>query len=190
MLGERTREVALDPGASADRPDGEGQAGGQARDARGEPFMSGPATDQVMPFVDINAETSGNLIQCAKLFELTIWYAEPDGEKHMSTDPQATEKSKPGRSDARAAVYGLLGAIIGGLATFGGAYWTGHQTQSETQSTSERSAYVAFGEAAGQYANNLIQLKFAYENHDNQSYAQIRANLAAEVGPLYGDVTG
>jgi hypothetical protein len=45
---------------------------------------------------------------------------------------------RPRSSEARAAIYGLLGAIVGGLATFGGAYWTGHQTQSETQLMSER----------------------------------------------------
>ncbi len=103
----------------------------------------------------------------------------------MSTNSQSESKST--HSEARAAIYGLLGAIIGGLATFGGAYWTGHQAQSETQSTSQRSAYVIFGGAAQQYILNLVQLGDAIDHHNGESYKQIRTQLLAEWSPLYSD---
>jgi hypothetical protein len=94
---------------------------------------------------------------------------------------------RPRSPEARAAIYGLLGAIVGGLATFGGAYWTGHQTQSETQLMSERSAYVAYEGVVHQYAYDLIQL----QNRNNQvgpSYAGLRTSLIAQVTPLWSDL--
>ena len=86
------------------------------------------------------------------------------------------------RSEGRAAIYGLLGAIIGGLATFGGAYWTGHQTESLNQSTSERNAYVAFITLATQYEVNLTHLPEAVGNAN--SYGELRNTMNAEISSL------
>lgn len=95
----------------------------------------------------------------------------------------------PIRSEGRAAVYGLLGALIGGLATFAGAYWTGHQTQSLAQSSTERSAYVAFAAAAAQFEFNIYQLQFNTAGGDKKSFEQITTNLYAENPSLFSDYT-
>jgi hypothetical protein len=90
------------------------------------------------------------------------------------------------RSDVRAAVYGLLGAIIGGLATFAGAYWSGHQTLSLAQSTTARAACVAFASVADQYLNNLRQLQDSL-NEGSNSYARARTTIIAGLPSLYAD---
>lgn len=92
-------------------------------------------------------------------------------------------------SDKWAAAYGLLGAIVGGAATFAGAYWTGHQSQSAQQVVSDRTAYVEYAAAADQYKYNLVLIQDALSNHNNADYAQIRISLIAEVAPLYSDET-
>jgi hypothetical protein len=90
------------------------------------------------------------------------------------------------RPEARAAIYGLLGAIIGGLATFGGAYWTGHQSQAAAQTTSERSSCVTFAAAAAQYQWTLQALADSVDQ-GGQAYNQARASLIAQIPRLYSD---
>jgi hypothetical protein len=94
--------------------------------------------------------------------------------------------AKPGAagSDGRAAVYGLLGAIIGGLATFGGAYWTGHQSENSALVTSQQNACVTFASAADQYLQDLNSLQDSLDQ-GGAVYAQARARLSAEVPTLY-----
>jgi len=93
---------------------------------------------------------------------------------------------KPAASDARAAIYGLLGAIIGGLATFGGAYWTGHQAQSQEQIASERSAYVTFAAAGYQIATDLSQL-LSTSSGSKAAYTAVRNRIISEVGSFNSD---
>ena len=92
----------------------------------------------------------------------------------------------PRHSEARAAVYGLLGAIIGGLATFTGAYWTGHQTVSLAQSTSARAACEEFAAVTSQYLVDLDRIKDSIKEGNN-SYSQTRTTTLAEVPLLYRD---
>lgn len=101
-------------------------------------------------------------------------------------DQRSSQHSKP-LTEARAAAYALVGAIVGGLATLGGAYWTGHQAQSEAQVVAERSAYINFAAVAYQVATNLSLLTNASSNHDQASYTAARDRIIADVGPLNSD---
>ena len=108
------------------------------------------------------------------------------GTQDSGTQDSGTHARMSGHSEARAAVYGLLGAIIGGLATFSGAYWTGHQTISLAQSTSAREACVEFSAAVSQYLIDLDRIKDSI-NAVGSSYAQARTTALSEVPLLYRD---
>jgi hypothetical protein len=83
-------------------------------------------------------------------------------------------------------VYGLLGAIIGGLATFGGAYWTGHQSQSAADIAARRSAYIEFTAAVDQYRQDLVRLEDSLRQ-GGKSYDHERSRLDAELPTLFRD---
>jgi hypothetical protein len=103
-----------------------------------------------------------------------------------SGTPGSGTPPMPKPSEARAAVYGLLGAIIGGLATFAGAYWTGHQTISLAESTSARAACVEFADATSQFLVDLDRISDSL-NEGGNSYTQTRTTALAEVPLLYRD---
>jgi hypothetical protein len=105
-----------------------------------------------------------------------------DSEKSKNSDGMPAGSRQ---SESRAAVYGLLGAIIGGLATFGGAYWTGHQTESSNQISAERSAIIAFVSAAQQYELNLEDIPGTVQNVN--LYGELHNTLYAEAPALLGD---
>ena len=99
--------------------------------------------------------------------------SESSDNAHPSAEGKSSSASK--RPEARAAIYGLLGAVIGALASFGGVYWSQQQTQSTARSASEQSAVVATIAKADDYANGLFQLRDALINNDSASYSEIRA---------------
>jgi len=77
--------------------------------------------------------------------------------------------------EARAAVYGLIGALIGSLASIGGVYLTAHQTASGIT----RGTYVSFIAKAERYSADLIEVQY-----NTEAYADVRAKLQTEVAPL------
>jgi hypothetical protein len=96
---------------------------------------------------------------------------------------EARGSGGPNRSAARsAAIFGLAGALIGGVASFGGSYWTAHQVQSSAQVSAERSAYVSFTARTYQYMDNLVQLE---RGANPALYATLRTNLNNQIGPLF-----
>jgi hypothetical protein len=85
-------------------------------------------------------------------------------------------------------VYGLLGAIIGGLATFGGAFWTGHQSQSAADITARRGAYIEFTAAVDQYRQDMVRLEDSLRQ-GGKSYDHERSRLDAELPTLFRAAT-
>ena len=89
-------------------------------------------------------------------------------------------------SDGRAAVFGLLGALVGGAASFGGTYLNVHLTQKNERLDSERAAYVDFASKTDQYATDLIDVGQVLQARPlrAEEYGKLRDRLRAEIAPV------
>ena len=91
--------------------------------------------------------------------------------------------------ERRAAVFGLLGALVGGAASLGGSYVSVHETtraaaaeRQEARITQQRTVYLDFATKANQYSVDLLEVS---QLDGQTAYARVRDRLIREVAPLY-----
>jgi hypothetical protein len=84
----------------------------------------------------------------------------------------------------------LLGALIGGLGSFSGAYLTYRQQRDTHDIDTKRAAYVAMATEAAQYRLGIFRMIEAAEEKDQETYRKERDRMLSEsVADLHSAAT-